>query len=200
MKHSARPRRHRLATALLALLAPPVAVVSAQEPTPTPAAAPPALKPLNVPLPIGQQAAGIKIPQFNLSGQILSQLMAGNIQRVDEEFLRIKELKLDLFDDGGKSEFVINLPASLFSVKTRILTSEQAVFIKHRDFDLTGSKLEFNTATRKGRLFGPVTMKIRDIERFSEKKPDAEPKPEAPTPTPTDSASPKPETPAPAPK
>lgn len=174
MKRSARPSRRRLAAALLA----PLALVSAQEPTPTPAATP-VLKPLNVPLPIGQQAAGIKIPQFNLSGQILSQLMAGNIQRVDEEFLRIKELKLDLFDEGGKSEFVINLPASLFSVKTRILTSEQPVYIKHKDFDLTGAKLEFNTATRKGRLLGPVTMKIRDIERFSDKKPEAESKPAA---------------------
>lgn len=169
MKRSARLSLLSLAAALLA------PVVGAQDPaaTPEPSQAPtptPALKPLNVPLPVGQQAAGIKIPQFNLSGQLLSQLLAGNIQRVDEEFLRIKELKLDLFDEGGKSEFVINLPSSLFSVKTRILTSEQAVYIKHKDFDLTGSKLEFNTATRKGRLFGPVTMKIRDIERFSEKK------------------------------
>ena len=100
MKHSAKPSWPFLAAALLA------SAVGAQDPaaTPEPSQAPtptPALKPLNVPLPVGQQAAGIKIPQFNLSGQLLSQLLAGNIQRVDEEFLRIKELKLDLFDEGG---------------------------------------------------------------------------------------------------
>lgn len=174
MKRSARP--DWLCLAACALL--PVAFTRAQEaPAPTPT---PALKPLNVPLPVGQQASGIKIPQFNLSGQLLSQLLAGNIQRVDEEFLRIKELKLDLFDEGGKSEFIIDLPSSLFSVKTRILTSEQAVHIKHKDFDLTGAKLEFNTATRKGRLFGPVVMKIRDIDRFSEKKAEEEKKAEVP--------------------
>lgn len=180
-------RRSACGGLLASLLA---CAVAAQEPAatapPTPTPTPVALKPLSVPLPIGQQAAGIKIPQFNLAGQMLSQLLAGNIQRVDEEFLRIKELKLDLFDPGGKSEFVIDLPVSLFSVKTRMLTSEQAVFIRHRDFDLTGSKLEFNTATRKGRLFGPVTMKIRDIERFSAEKPAKPAAPEksdAPQPT-----------------
>jgi hypothetical protein len=136
---------------------------------------PPPLKPLSVPLPIGQASTGIKIPQFNLAGQVLSQLLAGKVTRVDDEFLKIQELKLDFFDDGGKNEFRIDMPASLFSTKTRVITSEDPVFIHHRDFDLTGAKLEFNTATRKGRLLGPVTMKIRDLDRVSGKDSPAAP-------------------------
>lgn len=137
--------------------------------TPTPERTSKTLKPLSVPLPIGQKAREIKIPQFNLTGQILSQLLAGQIQRVDDEFLQIKELKLDLYDDSGNSEFRIDMPTSIFSTKTRIITSDEPVFIHHRDFDLTGSKLEFDTASRKGRLIGPVTMKIRDVERITNK-------------------------------
>ncbi len=137
--------------------------------TPAPERSPRTLKPLSVPLPIGQKASEIKIPQFNLTGQILSQLLAGQVQRVDDEFLQIKELKLDLYDDRGNSEFRIDMPASIFSTKTRVITSEDPVSIHHRDFDLSGSKLEFDTATRKGRLMGPVTMKIRDVERISPK-------------------------------
>ena len=57
------------------------------------------------------------------------------------------------------------MPVSLFSTKTRVITSDKPVFIHHRDFDLTGARMEFDTATRKGRLIGPVTMKIRDVER-----------------------------------
>ncbi len=143
-------------------------------------AAKPELKPLNVPLPVGQKAKTLKIPQFNLAGQIMSQLLAGQVQRVDDEFLRIDQLKLDLFDEGGQSEFVIDLPVSLFSTKTRIITSDQAVFIRHKDFDLTGSRLEFNTATRKGRLSGPVTMTIRDLDRVVEKNPPLPPVPATP--------------------
>jgi hypothetical protein len=152
---------------------------AAQEPTPPETEAPP-LKPLSVPLPVGQESKGIKIPQFNLAGQVLSQLLAGKVMRVDDEFLRIQELKLDFFDDGGQNEFRIDMPASLFSTKTRVITSDQPVFIHHRDFDLTGAKLEFNTATRKGRLIGPVTMKIRDLDRVSGKD-----SPAAPSATPT---------------
>lgn len=137
--------------------------------TPVPEKSPKSLRPLSVPLPIGQKAREIKIPQFNLTGQILSQLLAGQVQRVDDEFLQIKELKLDLYDDSGVSEFRIDMPASMFSTKTRVITSEDPVFIHHRDFDLTGSKLEFDTASRKGRLMGPVTMKIRDVERITTK-------------------------------
>ncbi len=137
--------------------------------TPVPERGPKTLKPLSVPLPIGQKAREIKIPQFNLTGQILSQLLAGQVQRMDDEFLQIKELKLDLYDDTGLSEFRIDMPASIFSTKTRVITSEEPVFIHHRDFDLTGSKLEFDTSTRKGRLMGPVTMKIRDVERITPK-------------------------------
>src|SRR5258708_6037742 len=89
----------------------------AQEPSPPEGVVPP-LKPLSVPLPIGQESKGIKIPQFNLAGQVLSQLLAGKVVRVDDEFLKIQELKLDFFDDGGKNEFRIDMPASLFSTKT----------------------------------------------------------------------------------
>jgi hypothetical protein len=149
------------------------------EPTPPEAEAPP-LKALSVPLPVGQESKGIKIPQYNLTGQVLSQLLAGKVLRVDEEFLKIQELKLDFFDDSGKNEFRIDMPASLFSTKTRVITSEEPVFIHHRDFDLTGAKLEFNTATRKGRLLGPVTMKVRDLDRVSGKDSSA-----APTATPS---------------
>ncbi len=152
---------------------------AAQEATP-PETEPAPLKPLSVPLPVGQESRGIKIPQFNLTGQVLSQLLAGKVLRVDEEFLQIKELKLDFFDDGGNNEFRIDMPVSLFSTKTRVITSEEPVFIHHRDFDLTGAKLEFNTATRKGRLIGPVTMKIRDLDKVSGKD-----SPAAPTATPS---------------
>lgn len=144
-------------------------------PTPEPAAATLKLKPLSAPLPIGQKAREIKIPQYNLTGQVLSQILAGQVQRVDDEFLQIQELKLDLYDEGGKSEFRIDMPVSLFSTKTRVITSDQAVFIHHRDFDLTGARMEFNTATRKGRLLGPVTMKIRDVERVAAKDAPAPP-------------------------
>src|SRR5262249_12866215 len=153
--------------------------VRAQEPTPPEAQAPP-LKPLTVPLPVGQKSRGIKIPQFNLAGQVLSQLLAGQVHRVDDENLKIQELKLDFFDDSGQNEFRIDMPASLFNTKTRIITSEEPVFIHHRDFDLTGAKLEFNTATRKGRLLGPVTMIVRDLERAGAKDSSATPQPAAP--------------------
>jgi hypothetical protein len=160
----------------------------AQEATPPESPAPP-LKPLSVPLPIGQKSRGIKIPQFNLTGQVLSQLLAGQVHRVDDEFLQIQELKLDFYDDNGQNEFRIDMPTSLFSTKTRIITSEEPVFIHHRDFDLTGAKLEFNTATRKGRLFGPVTMIVRDLERAGAK--DTPTVPAAPaSPTPPNPAAP----------
>ena len=153
----------------------------AQDPAPAPPPEPKAeLKPLSVPLPIGRTAKTLRIPQYNLSGAIMSQLLAGEVTRLDDEFLGLRELKLDFYDEAGRSDFQLDLPASRFSVKTRMLTSEEEVYIRHRDFDLTGARMEFNTATRKGRLFGPVRMILRNVEDLTAPKPSPSPDPAAP--------------------
>lgn len=165
----------------------------AQDPTPTstPELKPQELKPLNVPLPVGRTAKTLRIPQYNLSGAIMSQLLAGEVTRLDDEFLGLNELKLDFYDEAGRSDFQLDLPASRFSVKTRILTSDEEVYIRHRDFDLTGARMEFNTATRKGRLFGPVRMILRNVEDLSAPKPSPTPDPAAPAPVAEPSPTPR---------
>lgn len=123
-------------------------------------------KPLNfsLPLAIGDQATGVRIPQYGLAGQLLSLLNSTSIKRLDENRLELKGTTLDLNKPDGKTDFHIHLPTSVFDTRTRLLTSEQPVSISTEDFNLQGERMEFDTGARQGRFSGWVYMKIHNAK------------------------------------
>lgn len=136
--------------------------------TPDPAATPvgaAASKDIPFPLPIGDTATIVKVPNVGSAGQILSQMLAMKAKRIDADHVEMQETKIDLNQADGKSDYHIDIPASIFDLKTRIISSEHPVVIRTQDFELTGEKMRFDTVERSGELMGNVHMIIHNLKQ-----------------------------------
>ncbi len=134
-----------------------------------PAATPHAkgIKEIPIPLPEGEPATDLKIPETDLTGKLLSEIMARWAVRIDNEHLQMKEMKMDLNHPDGKEDFHIFLPTSIFNLKTRIITSDETATIRTQDFELTGEGMAFNTVDRTGRLIGKVRMLVHNLKQVA---------------------------------
>ncbi len=124
-------------------------------------------KPIDFPLPQGESALGLTIPETDLTGQLVSQLMAAKATRVDDEHVQMTEMKIDLNHPDGKEDFHILLPTSVFNLKTRIITSKDMVTVRTQDFELTGEGMEFNTIDRTGKMLGNVRMLVHNLKQVA---------------------------------
>ena len=134
------------------------------------------IKEIPFPLPIGDHASNAKIPELGLAGQILSQMNAAQMTRLDNQHVQMHELKIDLYHPDGKEDFHILLPTSVFDLQTHIITSNQPVTVVTQDFELKGERMEFNTVDRTGKLLGHVEMHIHNLKQVAA-VPDATPAP-----------------------
>lgn len=123
-----------------------------------------ASKEIPIPLPIGDTALGLKVPNIGAAGQLLSQFMAMKAKRLDEDHMELQGTKIDLNQADGKSDYHIEIPTSIFDLKTHIITSEQPVVVRTQEFELTGEKMRFNTAERSGEFIGKVHMIIHNLK------------------------------------
>ena len=117
-------------------------------------------KTFDLPIPVGHGAEGIKLPDYNDKGQLQMFFEIGNAFRVDEDHLKMGDLKIETYDDAGKPDMFIEMPASMLDLKTRILSSVDPVTIHRSDFEVTGGNMTFNTQTRQGKFSGSVRMLI----------------------------------------
>ena len=125
------------------------------------------VKEIPFPLPIGNKADVVTIPENGLDGKLISQLMSLKLTRVSNEIVKMEGTKMDLNHPDGKSDFHIELPASIFNLQTHIITSETPVTVRTDDFELTGDKMEFNTIDRTGKLIGNVHMHIHNLKQVA---------------------------------
>lgn len=122
---------------------------------------------INLPIAIGHEAKGVKLPYIDAKGRLQMNFTIGVVHRTDEVHLEMASLLIQTYDDEGKPDMVFDLPTSLYDVKTHILTSDHPVRIRRSDFDLTGDTMEFNTTTRQGVLRGSVRMLIFNRDEMS---------------------------------
>lgn len=131
------------------------------QPTPTPAPA----KEIDIPLSIGQEVKGIRLPQFDNSGRMTMRLNAEIAERASETSFNFKTLRIEVFEEAtDKPRLEVHLSEAVFDRTTRLLTSDARSIVKGEDFEIIGSKLEFNVETRTSKMRGPVTMTIIQTE------------------------------------
>ncbi|MBV9618428.1 MAG: hypothetical protein JO201_04375 [Verrucomicrobia bacterium] len=114
----------------------------------------------NIPLPIGHEAKGLVLPDFDLQGHLRGRFEAESAKRLDEVHIGFHTLKITTYTPENKSDLTIELSESILNMKTRILTSNERTFIKRADFNIAGDSVEFDTNTRIGRMVGHVKMVI----------------------------------------
>ena len=130
------------------------------KPTPSPTPADTASKDFEVPIPVGHDAKGVRIPIYTPDGTLQMMFASEIAFRVDTRQLRLTQLKIETYDEAGKSDMFIDMPLSLFDLKTRVFSSVDPVTIRRTDFEVTGGNMTFDTQTSRGKFTGPVRMLV----------------------------------------
>jgi len=166
-RHFTRPRmalRVALAVCVLALGSVPMEARTKRSKTPTPTPTPADTsakgdKDFEVPIPINHDAKGVRIPIYN-DGALQMMFESEIAFRVDARQLRLTQLKIETYDEAGKPEMTIDMPKSMFDLKTRVFSSVDPVTVRRMDFEVTGGNMTFDTQTRVGKFTGPVRMLV----------------------------------------
>src|SRR5262245_1346951 len=126
----------------------------------------------NIPLPIGHEAKGLVLPDFDGDGHLRGKFEAGTARRIDTEHIGFEQLKITTFTPEDQQDLRIDMSTSVLDLKTRILSSKARTTIQRADFNIAGDSVEFDTNNRTGRLIGNVKMVITDKSHLTG-KPDA---------------------------
>jgi hypothetical protein len=136
---------------------------------PTPTSSPGEQSLTNIPLPIGHEAKGLVLPDFDGEGHLRGKFEAGTAHRIDQEHIGFEHLKITTYTPEDQPDLKIDMSTSVLDLKTRILSSKERTRIQRADFNIAGDSVQFDTNSRTGRLIGNVKMVITDKSRLTAK-------------------------------
>ena len=123
----------------------------------------------NIPLPIGHEAKGLVLPDFDSEGHLRGRFEAGTAHRIDEGHVGFQHLKITTYTPESQPDLRIDMQTSVLDLKTLILRSQERTTIQRTDFNIVGDSMQFDTNTRAGRLIGNVKMVITDRSHLAGK-------------------------------
>ena len=123
----------------------------------------------NIPLPIGHEAKGLVLPDFDANGHLRGRIEAGTAHRMDEEHIGFQKLKIMTYTPENQSDLRIDMNTSVLDLKTRVLSSQERTTIQRADFNIVGDSVQFDTNSRTARLIGNVKMVITDKSHLTAK-------------------------------
>jgi len=123
----------------------------------------------NIPLPIGHEAKGLVLPDFDGDGRLKGRFEAGTARRIDQEHIGFQHLKITTFTPQSQPDLQIDMHTSVLDLKTRVLSSQERTTIQRSDFNIAGDSVQFDTKSRTGRLVGNVKMVITDKSHLTAK-------------------------------
>jgi hypothetical protein len=135
----------------------------------TPGASPGERSLTNIPLPIGHEAKGLVLPDFDGDGRLRGRFEAGTAHRIDREHIGFRQLKITTYTPESQPDLQIDMHTSVLDLKTRILSSQERTTIRRSDFNVAGDSVQFDTNSRTGRLIGNVKMVITDKSHLTAK-------------------------------
>src|SRR6266705_5889219 len=123
----------------------------------------------NIPLPIGHEAKGLVLPDFDGEGHLRGRFEAGTAQRIDQQHIGFQHLKITTYTPDSQPDLKIDMQTSVLDLNTRVLSSQARTTIQRADFNIAGDSVQFDTNTRTGRLIGNVKMVITDRSHLTGK-------------------------------
>ena len=135
----------------------------------TPSASPGEQSLTNIPLPIGHEAKGLVLPDFDANGHLRGRFEAGTAHRIDQEHVEFQHLKITTYTPESQPDLQIDMNTSVLDLKTRVLSSQERTTIQRSDFNIAGDSVQFDTNSRTGRLIGNVKMVITDKSHLTAK-------------------------------
>jgi len=137
--------------------------------TASPSASPGEQSLTNIPLPIGHEAKGLVLPDFDANGHLRGRIEAGTAHRIDEEHIGFQILKITTYTPDNQPDLRIDMNTSVLDLKTRVLSSQERTTIQRADFNIVGDSVQFDTNSRTARLIGNVKMVITDKSHLTAK-------------------------------
>ena len=128
-----------------------------------------AAAPAGIPLPIGQEAKGLVLPDYDADGKLRARFEAGTAKRVDADRILFTSLKMTTYTPEETPDMSIDMPQSTLHMGTRVISTDQRTTITRRDFSISGDKMQFDTNSRQGTLVGNVKMVITDTSELMNK-------------------------------
>ena len=119
-----------------------------RHPTAAPIESPGERKLSNIPLPVGHDAKGLVLPEFDSQGRLRGKLEAGTARRIDENHVEFEDLKITTYTPEKQTDLEVAMNKSVFNLKTQVLSSNERTTVKRADFDIVGDSIEFDTVTR----------------------------------------------------
>lgn len=147
---------------ILFLLIPTLALAE-ESPTPTDNGAK-----IDIPVPMGQEIKGIRIPSFNDEGELTMEFEAETAMKEQENLLKMSNLKIVVIDPEDNSRTDVHMENAIFDLDTRILHADSRTTIRREDVEIIGESAEFDTKTRFSRMRGNVKMTISDLDRYNQ--------------------------------
>src|SRR5216683_8132724 len=77
----------------------------------------------NIPLPIGHEAKGLVLPDFDLQGHLRGRFEAQSAKRLDEYHIGFHSLKITTYTPENQPDLTIEFSESVLNLNTRILSS-----------------------------------------------------------------------------
>lgn len=124
---------------------------------------------INIPIPIGHDAKGVKLPYYGENGKLQMNFSIDSAFRLDANRLQMKMVKMETYGEDGKPEMSIEMPASILDLTTRIVTSDEPVVIRRPEFEITGETMQFDTRTKSGKITGKTRMLIYKLGEIMQK-------------------------------
>jgi len=123
----------------------------------------------NIPLPIGHEAKGLVLPDFDADGHLRGRFEAGTAHRIDQEHIGFQQLKITTYTPENQPDLQIDMHTSVLDLTTRILSSQERTTIQRSDFNIAGDSVQFDTNSKTGHLVGNVKMVITDKSHLTAK-------------------------------
>src|SRR6266581_5165372 len=90
----------------------------------------------NIPLPIGHEAKGLVLPDFDAEGHLRGKFEAGTAHRIDREHIGFQHLKITTYTPENRPDLQIDMHTSVLDLQTRILSSQERTTVQRTDFNI----------------------------------------------------------------
>ncbi|HYZ75230.1 MAG TPA: hypothetical protein VE641_19275 [Chthoniobacterales bacterium] len=125
---------------------------------------------IDIPIPVGHDAKGLRLPMRNDQGKLQFILDVEHVLRVDQANVQMHNSIIQTYDDQtGAPSAKIELVNSVMNTETNVLTTQDPVVITRDDFRLTGDSAVFNTKTRQGKVVKNVRLIIYNRDELKKK-------------------------------
>jgi hypothetical protein len=122
----------------------------------------------NIPLPVGHDAKGLVLPDFDSEGHLRGRFVAGSARRLDEEQVSFTDLKITTFTKDNQNDLQVDLSTAIFNLKTKVLSSKERGTVQRADFNVVGDSLDFDTDKRTSHMVGHIKMIIKSNSKLIE--------------------------------